>query len=487
MILIAVLAGHWASFPICFAQEFQSSRPLSAAFDLGITHAFDPLPISPLADGPLAGKLAVSPGNVQTASAVVQAECVQCQEETDDYRWLESVRVGYDHGFIIASTRKEHLDVGSLPFQMKVNGWGQLRHTILDSTGPGRDINQFQLKRGRLIFSGSAFTPDFAYFIQFDGRSSSGDNLRLLDFFLTYDLGHHSLGLKEGTIGFMTGKYKMPFTRSRYMSSQNFEFTDRSVASTFFDVNRSLAWGLFGKNDRFRVPLNWELAIFNGLVTGGAETGSSGNLDHNFAYSARLFTNISGEWGNGELADFEWHDRLATRVGTAFASSTIDRSGATEFASVRVVDSGVQLETLLPSTVNQYDVSLYAIDASAKYRGWSTTMEYYFRNLSGFGDPTVSNLFDHGFWLQIGKFIVPSRFQLLARWSRVVGDSGTLGVTNQSAEEISGGFAWYFRGQHAKFVGDLTFLDGAPINSSSLDIVPGERGMLFRTQIQFSF
>ena len=58
-----------------------------------------------------------------------------------------------------------------------------------------------------------------------------------------------------------------------------FELADRAMASMYFDVNRSLAWGLYGQDDRWRVPLNWEVAIFNGIVTGGAETGSSGTLD----------------------------------------------------------------------------------------------------------------------------------------------------------------------------------------------------------------
>ena len=96
-------------------------------------------------------------------------------------------------------------------------------------------------------------------------------------------------------------------------------------------------------------------------------------------------------------------------------------------------------------------------------------------------------MFDHGFWLQCGKFIVPEKLQLLARWSRVVGNSGALGTGDESAEEIAGGFVWYFRGQHAKFTVDATYLDGAPISSSALDISPGDIGWLFRSQIQFAF
>jgi hypothetical protein len=274
---------------------------------------------------------------------------------------------------------------------------------------------------------------------------------------------------------------------ARYLSGREFEFADRSVASTFFDVNRSLAWGLYGSSNNLSVPWTWEIAIFNGLVTGGATTGSSGDLDDNFAYSGRIFAYPIGEWGEGELADFQWHESLATRSGIAVASSKIDRSGSTEFSSARVVDSGATLASLLPGAVDQYTVHLFAVDTSLKWRGLSSSLEYYFRYINDIEAPVVSDLFDHGFWFQIGKFIVPAKFQLLARWSRVVGNSGTLGLMNQSSDEVAGGMVWYFRGQQAKLTIDATHLDGAPVSSSALDVVPGDIGWLFRTQIQFAF
>jgi hypothetical protein len=255
----------------------------------------------------------------------------------------------------------------------------------------------------------------------------------------------------------------------------------------FFDVNRSLAWGLYGETNGWRMPWNWEVAIFNGLVTGGAETGSSGSLDDNFAYSARLFAYLTGQWGKGELADLEWHDTLAMRVGAGFANSTINRSGVTEFGSVRVVDSGATLSSLLPGVVDEYTVNLYSLDLSSKLRGWSLTCEYYLRNINDFEGATLPDMFDHGLWFQLGKFVLPRKLELLTRWSRVVGSSGTLGVEDQSAEEIAGGFVWYFRDQHAKLTVDATYLNGAPINSASLDISPGDIGWLFRSQIQFAF
>ena len=401
--------------------------------------------------------------------------------------WLNDVKVGYDGGFVIASDSQQQLEADDDRFRMRINGWGQLRHSYFDSFGATLSTNQIQLKRARLIFSGSAFTQDFSYFFQFDGRSSSGDDFRLLDYQLDYDVGRHRFGFEEGTLGFRTGKYKMPFHMARYISGREFEFSDRSVASTYFDVNRSLGWGLYGKTTRTRKPINWEFAVFNGLVTGGAETGSSGSLDANFAYSARVFWYPTGEWGEGELSDFDGHCQLATRVGVAFANSTIDRRGNTEFNSIRTVDSGSTLASILPFTTTAYTVNLSSIDASMKYYGWSMTLEYYFRLIDDFQGTPVPELFDHGHWLQVSKFVVPRKLQLMARWSRVSGNSGTLGASDLSSDEISGGFAWYVRGQHARFTFDATWLDGAPIDSSSLGIQPGDNGVLLRSQIQFAF
>lgn len=401
--------------------------------------------------------------------------------------WFDRARVGYDDGFVIASRSESELQADRDPFRLKINGWGQLRHTASNLEPPNTNLNQFQLKRGRLIFSGCAFNPNVQFFVQLDGRSSSGDAVRLLDYYLSYDFGNDQLGLEPGLLGLRTGMFKMPFSLARWISGKEFEFTDRSMASMFFDVNRSFAVGLYGVRDRAWIPTNWEIAIFNGLVTGGAETGASGMLDDNFAYSGRLMMYPIGEWGDSSLADLEYHRRLAMRVGMACASSKVSRDGETEFNVVRVVDSGQQLASLLPLSVSGYQVTLFSADTSFKFRGWSTTVETYFRRLDKFEGNPVPNLSEFGFWLQAGYMVIPNKLELLARWSRIVGDSGTLGAAVQSSDEIAGGFAWYFRENRSKLVIDLTHLNGASVDSASLDINPGDNGWLFRSQIQFSF
>ncbi len=397
------------------------------------------------------------------------------------------IGVGYDDGFVIASEEDLRLGTEDYPYQLKINGWGQLRGTVLESESNNRDLNQLQLKRARIVLSGRALTPDLSYFVQLDGRSNVSDSIRILDYYFAYDLSHLFPNADRGVFGIKAGLYKMPFSLARQISGKEFEFADRSMGSIYFDVNRSLAFGLFGENNLLPSSIHWELAIFNGLVTGGAETGSSGTLDNNNAVSGRVYAFPRGQWGTNDLADLTNHQMLATRIGAGFAATTIDRIGSTEFSSLRVVDSGRQLSTLLPNGVESYEVALYSLDASLKFRGLSMTGEYYVRNISGFRGSSLPDLFDHGFWLQGGKFLIPGKLQLLSRWSRVTGNSGTLGAINQSSDEIACGSVWYFRQQHAKLTFDVTHLNGATINSSVLDISSGDVGWLYRTQLQFSF
>ena len=99
----------------------------------------------------------------------------------------------------------------------------------------------------------------------------------------------------------------------------------------------------------------------------------------------------------------------------------------------------------------------------------------------------MPSLFDHGFNLQSGYFVVPQKLEALARWSRIVGDSGTLGVANQSSEEIGAGVAWYFRGHHAKIISTADYISGAPLTEDRLDLLAGDVGWLYRTQLQLAF
>ena len=82
---------------------------------------------------------------------------------------------------------------------------------------------------------------------------------------------------------------------------------------------------------------------------------------------------------------------------------------------------------------------------------------------------------------------MPGRLEVLARWSRLFGDSATLGAGTESADEVAGGVVWYIRGHNLRITFDATRLNGAPIRSSTLNIFPGDDGWLLRSQFQFKF
>ncbi len=89
--------------------------------------------------------------------------------------------------------------------------------------------------------------------------------------------------------------------------------------------------------------------------------------------------------------------------------------------------------------------------------------------------------------VQGGLFVVPKRLEWISRWSRVVGDSGTLGIADQSADEISMGAVWYYRGHNAKLTFDASHINGSPIRDLALNLLPGDDGMIYRTQLQIRF
>ena len=398
----------------------------------------------------------------------------------------DALFVGYDNGFVIANHGEKSVVAGSVPFLMRVNSWLQLRHTIFDSDGPNLDQNNFSFERLRLSFSGHVVSPQLHYFFQFDGNSDRGNTI-VLDYFLTYDLGSDVFGYEPNQLGIKAGKWKVPYSRSRAESGRRLQLTDRATANIFFDLNRSFGAGLYGEIEPLGLPVNWETALFNGFLTGNTPTNRGGGLDRHFGWSLRAYTNPFGDLGGDGEPDLSWSEQPVLQIGVGLASTRVDAEGTSEFSRQRAVDSGTTLDTLLPAGVSAYDVWLYTIDGHLKYHGLSIIAEYYWRYISWFSGGTVPSLFDDGFVLQTGYFIWPEKLELLLRWSRITGSSGALGTVTQSSDEVATGLAWYINGHNAKLVFDISHINGAPVSSNRLDLLPGDAGWLARTQFQLAF
>ncbi len=303
---------------------------------------------------------------------------LQVAEFTDRPRPASSVapqgprglQYGYSDGFFVTSPEGVKIGTKDAPFSMKVNVRMQLRHSYFSSEGPTRDENNLEFERAFLILTGSVFTPDIAYHIKIDGDSDEMEGLDLFDAYATYDVGHALLECSPGTFGVKAGKWKVPFHRARQESGFNLQFVDRAMASEFFDLNRSIGVGLFGRTEILPRPVNWEAAILNGFFTQRFLPGRAGELDRNFATAARVSSDLLGEYGKDGEPDLSFHECPAVRVGAAFAYTRLNKlDGLREFSVPRVVDTGAPLASILPATTTEFDEFLYAVDANFKYQG----------------------------------------------------------------------------------------------------------------------
>jgi hypothetical protein len=407
-----------------------------------------------------------------------QAEMLAAQQQKLDDLAGQTGALTYSSGFVLSS---ENADANP-KFQMKIGSWGQLRHNFFDSDGPNPDQNDIELERLRLAFQGHAYSPSFQYFFQLDADTDAAEVVDMLDYYVTYDFGHELFCCDKGRLQLRFGKWKIGFNRAREESGVRMQFSDRSTASVLFDFDRAHGVGLLGELG----AVDWQLAVANGIDTGGFRTTRSG-LDRNLAVASRINYLLCGDWGKDGHADLEWRAAPAVRFGSGFTYSRRDIEGAAEFTFPRAVDSGVPLTSLFPPGVTAYDQFMYAADVNVKYQGWSLVYEHYVRQFSGFAGGAVPDLRDYGYWIELGYFLVPERFQLIGRHARIVGNSETLGGSDQTSDEVAGGWVYYARRHNLKLTFDVTHLDGAPINDAALSIRPGDAGWLYRTQFQWKF
>jgi len=384
----------------------------------------------------------------------------------------------YDKGWVIRPN-----SVSRTPFELQFNFHQQLRHTgfapsvdtFTDSAGITRPIasrNDFDINRGRLVFSGFAFDPNLQFYTNVDYNSVSAEPVQLLLSSISYRFGD---GLTMAA-----GKGKVPGGWEWEESSRYSHGAERTMATTFF--RPSITAGIWAKG-----TIN-EKIHYHGLIGDGFNTFTlqASELDTNLVYSGILWWEPLTKFGRG-VSDLEYHEHLALRTGS---SITYNRSAADplgqpgpEQTVIRLSDGTRLIEpgALAPNvTVNQFDLSLYTIHIGAKFRGASLAAEYYLRSinsLQGTGSLPISSLFDHGYYLRSGYFTFPKRCEFFVYGSQVSGDYGT-------GSEVGGGLNWFLKGERgARITFDVAHIEESPAQQSRTGLVAGGSGVLFRTQL----
>lgn len=395
---------------------------------------------------------------------------------------IQNYFVDYDKGFVIRP-----YDAKKHPFELRIGGWIQFRHHAFsrdsdswtDNAGVTRPIynrSAFDVERGRLVFSGFALDKRLTYFLQMDGDTDGLHTVDFFDYFWGWQL--------TDRFQVQVGKRKVPGSRQWLLTARRTRFSDRPMANDFFRPDRTV--GVFGVGD-FGANGHYQLMWGNGFQTTNLANSLTDTL---MTFAASSYVDPWGDFGSN-LVDFEGCSDPLVRLGHSFAyspqkSNTLG-SPLDETSFVRLADGTrlTQTGALAPGvTVSQYDLVFYGLDASYKGYGWSVNSEVFCRwinDIQGDGPLADDSLQQFGYYVEGGYFLIPKVFDLNLRHSQVNGDYG-------SASEFAIGCNWFpLKKQQMKVSFEVTQLDGSPLQNTSTDILVGDNGALFRTQVQLEF
>jgi hypothetical protein len=218
------------------------------------------------------------------------------------------------------------------------------------------------------------------------------------------------------------------------------------------------------------------------------------NDTRDMVYSATLrWQPTTGEFGprNG-FGDLEHHEKLATQLGVSGATSRESRyapldqpPNATQIRlsdGVNPFDAGALADDV---TVKSLDYREVAIDAGAKYRGFSFQSEYYFRRLGNFvatGPLPLTSILDHGFMAQTGYMAIPKTLNVYAVGSYVFDDF------KRNPWELGGGASYYPSGTRAwRLNGHYLYVEKSPAASAFGYYSAGQTGSVFSLGVDVLF
>jgi hypothetical protein len=389
----------------------------------------------------------------------------------------------YDRGITLRPHRFDES-----PFSLKVNFQNTFRYTgfskdadfWVDSTGvsnPIQDSSQFGIPRGRLILSGNAFKEDVSYLLSIDYNTVNNNPIGFRAYALSYRVSR--------ALQLHVGQNKVPGTREWLNSSfDTQQGPDRSMATTFFRPSLSQGIWLTGEPCD---GLNYHAMVSNGFNTLNLNTSQ---LNNRYCISESVWWEPWGDFGRG-YSDLENHSSPVIRLGNSWTYSLETGSQSSNYpenSSIRLSDGTLitQEGALAPNvTLESFNLSLLALDAAWKYRGWGLSTEIYrqgLNSLSGNGPLQVSSLTSYGGVAQIGTFVIPQKVELYSRNSYVTGAYG-------SGTEIGAGLNCFpIRGRTSlRFTFDVAWLDSSPADQNRTGFVAGQSGYLFRTQLASSF
>lgn len=317
----------------------------------------------------------------------------------------------------------------------------------------GFEQTDFRVRRLRVRLDGFVFNPRIQYYIQL-GFSKSDMDLDggevaqpIRDAILYY---HFTPNFYVGM-----GQAKLPGNRERVISSGNLQFAERSIANSFFTLDRD-----FGVFAYYTLPTQGNAVYqFKGAITAGEGRNPSVG-DRGLSYTGRMEVLPFGKFTNGgdySEGDLELEPRPKLSLG---ASYNFNESGARARGQ------------LGPDLYQKRDQSVFIADMMLKYRGWALLGEYFSRNASS---PITYNQFGsrQAVWVGTGQNLQLSKLiskqgELAIRYAQVIPKQSIRNLETQR-EETTLGYTHYVGGHRVKLQGNLgySWMNNQPLLSQT--------------------
>jgi hypothetical protein len=359
--------------------------------------------------------------------------------------------------------------------------------TYTDAFGVQHTVQQrqdIQLAKFFAPFSGWFLTPKFRYYLYvWSSNASQGDPAQVVG------AGNLSYTFNR-FVNVGAGITSLPTVRS---TEGQFPYwlgvDDRLIADEFF--RGSYTNGVWVKGDLLQ-KLKYNAMFATNLSILGV---SAAQIDNKMDTQSFALTWLpsTGEFGlYGTFGDYDWHEKVATRVGIHWSHSLEDKqsqpsTNGIENSQIRLSDGSIIFTPDLfgPGiTVNTVDYKMTSVDAGIKYHGLSLEGEYYWRWL---GDYTGANvgaipgITDTGYQLQSSAMVVKDVLQAYVSGSQIFGDYG-------KPSEFRVGGNWYFTRQRGLRVNtEFIHVNHSPVGYTAYPMPVGASGNIIHVNLELNF
>jgi DUF3011 family protein len=359
--------------------------------------------------------------------------------------------------------------------------------TYTDFFGNVKPVQQrqdVQLNKFFLPFTGWFLTPKFRYYLYvWSSNPSQGDPAQVVgagnlsytfNRFVTFGAGITSLPSVRSTEG------QFPY----WLTVDN-----RLIADEFFRGSYTTGFWLKGE---LATKVKYMAMIANNLSTLGVSASQMDNVFDTTSFMVQWLP-TTGEFGlYGTFGDFDYHEKLATRLAAHLTQSTEDRQSqpgteGIENSQIRLTDGSVIFTPDLFGvgiTVERVRYKMASLDGGIKYKGFSVEAEYYWRWLSDFTGPgtgVIEDIDDHGYQVQISGMAVKDIVQVYAGGAEIRGEFG-------NGSEVRGGVSWYpLKKRGLRLNTEWIHLNHCPVGYTAVPYPVGGNGDVYHADLEMNF